>query len=110
MVDDVRTMTTIVVGVDGSDASLEALRWAAQEAELTGATLEVVTAWEYPTAFGWAPPIPADWNPEDEARRELADAVERTLGKTPVEVRQVVTEGHPAPVLLGAAEHADLLV
>ena len=111
MADDVRTMTTIVVGVDGSDASLDALRWAAQEAELTGAALDVVTVWEYPAAFGWAPPIPADWNPEDEARRELARSVERTLGKTPpVEVRQVVTEGHPAPVLVAAAEHADLLV
>ena len=111
MADDVRTMTTIVVGVDGSEASLDALRWAAQQAQLTGASLDVVTAWEYPTAFGWAPPIPADWNPEAEARLDLAESVERTLGKTPsVNVRQVVVEGHPAPALLAAAEHADLLV
>lgn len=111
MADDVRTMTTIVVGVDGSEGSLDALRWAAQEAQLTGASLDVVTAWEYPTAFGWAPPIPADWNPEEEAKRDLAESVERTLGKTPaVNVRQVVVEGHPAPVLLAAASHADLLV
>ncbi len=111
MADDVRTMTTVVVGVDGSEASLDALRWAAQQAQLTGASLDVVTAWEYPTAFGWAPPIPADWNPEEEARRELAESVERALGAAPsVNVRQVVVEGHPAPVLLAAAEHADLLV
>ena len=38
----------IVVGVDGSKASLEALRWAANQARLTSASLEVVTTWEYP--------------------------------------------------------------
>ena len=29
----------VVVGVDGSDSSVEALRWAARQARLTGATL-----------------------------------------------------------------------
>jgi nucleotide-binding universal stress UspA family protein len=101
----------IVVGVDGSDSSLDALRWAAEQARLTGAGLEVIMAWEYPPSFGWAPPLPADWSPGEEARRELADSVERALGATPpIEVRQVVVQGHPAPALVAAAREADLLV
>ena len=35
----------IVVGVNGSESSFEALRWALAEARLTGATVDAVTAW-----------------------------------------------------------------
>ena len=45
----------IVVGVDGSPGSQHALRWAARQAQYDGATLEAVTAWQYPAFFGWAP-------------------------------------------------------
>ena len=45
----------IVVGVDGSAGSAHALRWAARQAGYAGATLEAVTAWQYPAFFGWAP-------------------------------------------------------
>ena len=38
-------MGVIAVGVDGSDQSLPALEWAAQEAAAHGHTLRVVTAW-----------------------------------------------------------------
>src|SRR5687768_3755460 len=37
----------VVVGVDGSAGSRAALAWAADEARIRGATLEVVTAWSY---------------------------------------------------------------
>jgi nucleotide-binding universal stress UspA family protein len=40
-------MGRIVVDVDGSDGSRRALRWAADEARLRGAGLEVVYAYEY---------------------------------------------------------------
>src|SRR5712691_5060452 len=44
-----RTMTEkIVVGVDGSETARLATRWAAREAGLRGATLELVSAWEIP--------------------------------------------------------------
>ena len=42
----------IVVGVDGSETSSEALRWAADEAALTGARLDVVAAWDYRLIYG----------------------------------------------------------
>jgi len=43
----------IVVGIDGSPASLEALRWAMRQATLTGSRLEVVVTWEWPQSYGW---------------------------------------------------------
>src|SRR5687767_536528 len=38
----------VVVGVDGSESSATALRWAFDEAERADAELEVVCAWGYP--------------------------------------------------------------
>jgi nucleotide-binding universal stress UspA family protein len=98
----------IVVGVDGSPSSKTALRWAAREARLRASAIEVVTAWEYPELL--APP-PADFNPEELARRVLDSAVEEALGPVPsVEVRRVVTERHPAPALVDASKGASLVV
>ena len=50
----------IVVGVDGSESSKQALRWAARQAGFTGALLEAVTGWEYPAFYGWAAAMPDD--------------------------------------------------
>ncbi|MGW2376517.1 MULTISPECIES: universal stress protein [Kitasatospora] len=44
-----RTVRRIVVGVDGSAASRQALRGAVDQARLSGAVVEAVTAWTYPT-------------------------------------------------------------
>ena len=104
-------MGLIVVGVDGSDSSIEALRWAVAQSKLTDASLEVVSTWELPTSFGWAPPWPDDFNPEGETKTALTEILGRELGsKSGLEVRQSVIEGHPALVLVHAAKRADLLV
>ncbi|MGO9341543.1 MAG: universal stress protein [Acidimicrobiales bacterium] len=101
----------VVVGVDGSKPSIDALNWAANQARLTGASLEVITTWEYPTSLGWAPAWPPDWDPGGDAGKALAEVVQNALGPDPdIEVRQVVSEGHAAVALMSAAEHADLLV
>ena len=50
---DVKKSHRIVVGFDGSKASLRALEWATRQAEFTDASLEIVAAWEWPTGFGW---------------------------------------------------------
>lgn len=105
----------IVVGVDGSDSSKQALRWAVRQAELTHGLLEAVTAWDFPQfhgALGWLPPSSGDEGAlEGRARQELAEAVEETVGsRPPVEVRTEVRYGTPASVLLNAAHGASLLV
>jgi hypothetical protein len=53
-------MPVIVVGVDGSEDSMAAVRFAATEAALHDATLRVVCAWHIPTtvyAGSWAPSV-----------------------------------------------------
>ncbi|MEU3459328.1 universal stress protein [Streptomyces sp. NPDC006733] len=105
----------IVVGVDGSDSSCAALRWAAAEAATRRADLVVVHVWE-PSGAHHAPYAP---NPgvrsrtEDRSRAQdrLRTAVRRALGPRPaVAVRLVLTEGRPSPVLLAHAQRAVLLI
>jgi nucleotide-binding universal stress UspA family protein len=101
----------IVVGVDGSESSRDALRWAARQAQLTGGRLEVVTTWELPTSFGWIPPYPSDFNPAEDAQKAADDEVVAALVDYPdVTAEITVVEGHPAPTLLDASRGADLLV
>src|SRR5262245_20512335 len=45
---EVSRVGQIVVGVDGSEESKEALAWAAEQARLTGAKLRAVHAWSIP--------------------------------------------------------------
>ncbi len=101
----------VVVGIDGSAASLDALAWAAHQADLTGAALELVAAWEWPTSFGWAVPVPADYDPEAEVRSVLDNAVASARAShSALRVDARIVHGHPAPVLVEASKGADLLV
>jgi nucleotide-binding universal stress UspA family protein len=49
------TAAPVVVGVDGSEESRLALRWAVDYAQMSGAPVEAVIAWEIPPAYGLAP-------------------------------------------------------
>ena len=99
----------IVVGVDGSPASLDALRWAVRQADLTSAAVEVVITWHWPAAYG-SYPLMAEIDWEGNARDTLATSVKDCLGDRVGDVAQRVVEGHPAKVLLDASAGADLLV
>ncbi|MQA03346.1 MAG: universal stress protein [Streptosporangiales bacterium] len=101
----------IVVGVDGSEPSKEALRWAARQAALVGTDLDAVVAWAYPEMYwGWAPgegvaPL------REQAATTLAKRVEEVLGSaSAVEARQRVLRAEPATALLESSAGADLLV
>ncbi|WP_435879782.1 universal stress protein [Streptomyces werraensis] len=70
----------IVVGVDGSPSSREALRWAARQAALTGGTVLALTSWDYPQyhgALGWLPPSSGDEEALEARAREEPDPVRR---------------------------------
>ncbi|MFK4145465.1 universal stress protein [Streptomyces sp. NPDC004065] len=115
MTDEPDETGRIVVGVDGSESSKRALRWAVRQGELTGGVVEAVTAWDIPQfhgSLGWLPPSSGDEAAlEGRARRELARAVEEAAGPEPsVEVRAEVRYGTPASVLLSASRGAALLV
>lgn len=107
----------IVVGVDGSPSSLEALRWAVRQAEATGGTVQAVIAWQYPSAiagggFGWAPLgilEPPDY--AEIAQKVLAQAIATVDAPgRGIRISTLVREGSAAPVLIDAAADADLLV
>ena len=101
----------IVVGIDGSQSSVDALSWAAQQARLTGAVLEVVTTWQWPTSYGFGVIFPEGWDPSEDAKKALDEAIEPVGRAHPeVRIRPRIVEGHPAPVLVAASEGADLLV
>ena len=106
-----RDKGTIVAGFDGSAASLEALAWAARQADLTGSTLQIVMTWDWPSSYGWAVPIPTDFDPEKDVQEAVDTAIAGLRAEHPdlvVDTRLV--EGHPAPVLVEASKNADLLV
>lgn len=102
----------IVVGVDGSENSTYALEWAAHQAEMTGSTLEGVITWQWPMAFGAAfAYLPADFNPADDAEKVLDIALTKARDSHPdLQIKKLVAEGHPAPILVEASRGADLLV
>ncbi len=101
----------IVVGVDGSPSSMAALRWAILQAELTGCTVEAVTAWRLPSRYGFAAVTDRARDFEGDARKILADALNEVNSVEPdVIIRSSVVEGHPAEVLVRAARRADMLV
>ncbi|CCH78711.1 putative universal stress protein [Nostocoides japonicum T1-X7] len=101
----------VVVGVDGSPSSDAALRWAAHQARLTGASIRAVTTWAYPRIYGFEPGFPDDYRPDQEAERALKEALARASDDLDgVTVHEEVVEGQPALVLTEAAEDADLVV
>jgi nucleotide-binding universal stress UspA family protein len=107
--DTVQQQSRIVVAVDGSAASLEALAWAVRQAALTGAVAEVVTAWHYPlSAGGYTSAAEIDWQANAHATQDVA--VKEVLGDDAASLLRSVVEGHPVPDLLDAAAGADLLV
>jgi nucleotide-binding universal stress UspA family protein len=101
----------IVVGVDGSGSSKAALRWAIRQAKLTGSSVDAVTAWRYPAAYGLTPGSGGPFDFEANAKNALIEALAEVSGLEPdVPVRPLVTGGIAAEVLLHEAKGADLLV
>ena len=105
----------IVVGVDGSPSSQEALRWAVRQAGLTGAGVEAVMAWHMPLlvgGYGWPPLEVLETTDFGRiAGQVLSRAVSSAIEPGgSVGVSQVVKEGNPAQVLIEEADEADLLV
>jgi len=101
----------IVVGVDGSDSSLDALRWAARQAELTGAEIDVVVAW--PSLF--STPREAMWaenfDPEADARRWSRASSKRSANEHPdLTVHTEVIEDTQRPPSSTASQGVELLV
>ncbi|HJQ86234.1 MAG TPA: universal stress protein [Propionibacteriaceae bacterium] len=106
--------TRVVVGVDGSDYSKSALRWAAGEAKTHNAELTVASVWTPPPTID--PPYGniawgTDLEPQLQATAILQTTMEEVLGEDPgLVVRREVRGGNPASVLIDLSERADALV
>jgi nucleotide-binding universal stress UspA family protein len=100
----------IVVGVDGSANSEQALRWAARIAADFGARLQAVTAWDFPASYGFGS-VPQDWDPAGDMRKVLDETVRAVFGdQPPAGFQRQVREGNAAMVLIEASQGAMMLV
>jgi nucleotide-binding universal stress UspA family protein len=100
----------IVVGVDGSEQSIAALRQADRLSRLLGARIEAVTTWTYPVAMSpYA--ITAEPTFEQIAEQTLDEALTEAFGTDrPALLTTVVQHGHPAQVLIERSTGAEMLV
>jgi nucleotide-binding universal stress UspA family protein len=107
-------MGVIVVGVDGSENSIAALRWAANQAALTGADVRAVFVWEFPYADTVSPVPGATLAPYPAMERAAAEKLDDTIMRAQLPydhpVERVVLEGAASRALLDEAKDADMLV
>jgi nucleotide-binding universal stress UspA family protein len=100
----------VVVGVDGSRNSTQALQWAGDEADRHGAKLLVVHSWMVPYKYS----DPNSSQVLDLTRVEaaclLAREVESAREQFGAEVTGRLIECSPSAALLGIVQHGDLLV
>lgn len=102
----------VIVGVDGSEPALTAVRWGARDAAHRHTSLRLVHALGLPSLYVGA------WPPSTELREKLAErgaeilAVAEDAAKqvADIEVETVCDNGDPAPVLVEKSRHAHLTV
>ena len=110
-------MEKIVVGIDGSEASKNALRWAVEDARVRGAEVVALHANEAPMpGADAAPAAPIDLPGlvtefHEGALRFVTEVVDEVVGNAvTVNVAPIAVEDEPARALLDASRDADLLV
>ena len=110
--------TRIVVGTDGSETALEAVRQAVELAALSGATMDVVSAYEPvpkrrsdAEQLGAPDDIKHEFGPREDVNFAL-DAAVAIAHEKGVEVTPHAEDGDPADAILRVAEkrEADLIV
>lgn len=104
----------VVVGVDGSENALRAVRWGAAEAGRRRIPLRLVAAFAWPIEHGAVRPGSDERHRDlllDQARHDLVGAAlvaHREVAH--LEVDQQLTVGHPLSVLDEEADHAHVVV
>jgi nucleotide-binding universal stress UspA family protein len=106
------TLADIVVGIDGSEDSTKALRWAAAEARRRGGRLKILTAYTLtwpPEAFGYPGPLPD--NTREPFEEIVAEAVAQARAFAPsLDVTGAAVLGEPASELVEASSGAAMVV
>jgi nucleotide-binding universal stress UspA family protein len=110
------TEQRIIVGIDGSNGSKSALRWAMTQAGLTGASIEAIATWRDPTLMGYPYGYVPTPIPEDRYAALTKKVLDATIAEVsaqfdqPVEVHARVLHGPAALMLLEAAADTQMLV
>jgi nucleotide-binding universal stress UspA family protein len=105
--------TQIVVGVDGSESAVHAVRWAATEARRRGAGLRLVHVYATPVGYppGFVDPYLLRESLVAQGKEWLTRAQDEADQVAPgLAVEVVETEGTAVPVLVGESARAALLV
>ncbi|MFK5689374.1 universal stress protein [Ornithinimicrobium sp. LYQ92] len=104
------TPATMVVGVDGSEVSMGALRWALGFAWAHGSSVTVLMTWQVPPTIMISPTkTEVDYQrPHKEMFEHVKELVSADAEGLPVAWE--FTEARPGPALCHRAEQADLLV
>lgn len=98
----------IVVGIDGSSESVNALRYASDLASAMGHDLVAFASWLPRIVLEDYTP---EWAPEQEARENLDKAIEQAFGADiPENLKREVIVGPAAPNLLKASKDAAMVV
>lgn len=98
----------IIVGVDGSASSVEALRYAAPLADALNKPLHVVTTWTAPPIEPFAA---IEWSPEQDAEEILGECIRKAFdAHPPADLTQRTLLGAAARTLIGLSENCYMLV
>lgn len=102
---------TIVVGVDGSASSIEALRFAAKLAPSMNAHIHAITCWHFPYMYAGLVEAADVRRYEDAARQNLDEALKKAFdgGQAP-EVKTSVLNSTAASALIDRSRNAEMLV
>jgi nucleotide-binding universal stress UspA family protein len=112
-------LSSVVVGVDGSAGSSEALQWAIAEARLRNAPLRAVHAWTYvnpliPSLVGYpysAESVDSTVDDRQQAAEQILERATSELAEVhDIEIERVIGEGSAAQVLVDSVGEDDLLV
>jgi len=105
------TIRDIAVGLDGSDVSADALRWAAELAEATSARVRALSTWQMPLVASLPSVVgglPSQAFMANQCAERMADALE--AAGLDHEIPSDVREGRSGEVLAAESAVADLVV
>ncbi|MET0932763.1 MAG: universal stress protein [Mycetocola sp.] len=101
----------IVVGIDGSESSVKALREARRLADALGAPLEAVAVWQQSHSMWDYYQSETGWTPEKEVEKLLRDAAKAAFGTDhPARFRMSILQGVAAKALIRHSAGAEMLV
>ncbi len=77
---------------------------------MSGARLNTVTAWQWPSKYQWMP-TPAEYDPASDTQKTVDAIVDEVRSTYPsISIQSMVIEGPPARILVKESKGAELLV